>query len=407
MQDSAIVPQELATTALKRNYGVELLRIVSMFLVCMLHVLGQGGILQSASPQSTHYYLAWLLETAAYCAVNCYALISGFVGVNSKFKLANLVYLWLQVAVYSLGIMAIFMLAKWEPYSGTTLLHSFLPVTFESYWYISAYFGMFLLIPLFNAALKNIPQKPMLCLLLLLLAVIVVFGKLNSNLFQLNRGYSVLWLSVLYLVGGYMRKYQPLAKVKNRWLVVIWLGAILLSFLVKVAIEEIAIAAGKNASGNFLISYLSPTIVIVAIAMLELFSRIPFRKKPKVLAAMASASLGVYLIHVHPLMWQRLANVFAKYTSYHPILMVLAAIGTAAALYLGCTIIDYARLKLFDLLHIKQLLTNVEIKIRSRLFEPKKEAEQTEPTTSEQKPDLGEARQEPTEDRPSQNKHPK
>ena len=29
----------------KRNYGIDLLRLVAMFLVVVLHVLGQGGVL--------------------------------------------------------------------------------------------------------------------------------------------------------------------------------------------------------------------------------------------------------------------------------------------------------------------------------------------------------------------------
>ena len=34
-----------------RNLGIDLLRIVSMFMIVLLHVLGQGGIL---SPLSIH-----------------------------------------------------------------------------------------------------------------------------------------------------------------------------------------------------------------------------------------------------------------------------------------------------------------------------------------------------------------
>ena len=33
-----------------RNYGIDLLRIVSMFMVVLLHTLGQGGILKSTVP---------------------------------------------------------------------------------------------------------------------------------------------------------------------------------------------------------------------------------------------------------------------------------------------------------------------------------------------------------------------
>ena len=70
----------------ERNYGIDLLRIVSMFLVCILHVLGHGGILNNTTENTVNYNVAWIMNISAYCAVNCYALISGYVGIKSKFK---------------------------------------------------------------------------------------------------------------------------------------------------------------------------------------------------------------------------------------------------------------------------------------------------------------------------------
>ena len=46
---------------------------------------------------SVHYQIAWLLEVIAFGAVNTYAMISGFVSVDSHFKISNILILWLQV----------------------------------------------------------------------------------------------------------------------------------------------------------------------------------------------------------------------------------------------------------------------------------------------------------------------
>ena len=85
----------------ERNYGIDLLRMVSMILVAVLHVLGQGGVISEAGKHTPFnaYKVAWFLEIAAFCAVNCYAAISGYVGIKSKFKYSNIIYLWLQVIV--------------------------------------------------------------------------------------------------------------------------------------------------------------------------------------------------------------------------------------------------------------------------------------------------------------------
>ena len=89
----------------ERNYGIDLLRIVSMIMVVLLHVLGAGGLLEATF--GINNKIVWLLEVFAFCAVNCYALISGYVGVNSKFKLSNILILWLQVFIYNFIIMHI------------------------------------------------------------------------------------------------------------------------------------------------------------------------------------------------------------------------------------------------------------------------------------------------------------
>ena len=70
----------------ERNLGIDLLRIISMLMIVVLHVLKKGGILENAEVNSAHYYVAWVLEALCIGAVNCYALISGYVGVNSKIK---------------------------------------------------------------------------------------------------------------------------------------------------------------------------------------------------------------------------------------------------------------------------------------------------------------------------------
>ena len=116
------------TLTSSRNYGIDLLRIVSMLMVVILHVLGQGGVLKTSAPLSVGYEIAWFLEIMCYCAVNCYALISGYVGVGSKFKYSNIVNIWLQVIWYSVGIAFVAALVSPKIYLGD-VFEGFLPVS--------------------------------------------------------------------------------------------------------------------------------------------------------------------------------------------------------------------------------------------------------------------------------------
>ena len=98
----------------KRNYGVDALRILSMLMIAVHHITTHGGLLKSRELFSFGYDSLVFLEMTVLCAVNCYVLISGYVGVYSRHKYANLAALWLQVFLYSAGITVIFRLINPE-----------------------------------------------------------------------------------------------------------------------------------------------------------------------------------------------------------------------------------------------------------------------------------------------------
>ena len=84
----------------ERNYGIDLLRLLSSFMIVILHVLKNGGILKNCKKYSISYYLAWLLETIAYSSVENFGLISGYVMVNLKIVRLKIIILWLNVFFY-------------------------------------------------------------------------------------------------------------------------------------------------------------------------------------------------------------------------------------------------------------------------------------------------------------------
>ena len=92
----------------ERNFGIDLLRILAMYMVVVLHVLGHGGILEACERFSLNYYIAWVLETSAYCAVDIFAMITGYGIVNTKFNGFKMIPLWLNVFFYSAIITILF-----------------------------------------------------------------------------------------------------------------------------------------------------------------------------------------------------------------------------------------------------------------------------------------------------------
>lgn len=90
------------------NMGIDLLRILCMILIPFLHIMVHGGILNACPQFSMQYNVAWFFMALAYCAVDCYALISGYVGYHSKYKYSNIIYLCVEVVFYTVLITVLF-----------------------------------------------------------------------------------------------------------------------------------------------------------------------------------------------------------------------------------------------------------------------------------------------------------
>ncbi len=343
----------------ERNYGIDLLRMVAMFMVTVLHVLGQGGVIARAYAGTAQYTITWFLELAAFGAVNLYALISGYVGVNGRYRVSNLAVLWLQVFLYSFGIAVAFAIIRPDVISGSGLLEYAFPVITKKYWYFSGYVCLFLFIPLLNAGINALSKQ---ALRRIMAAMFLVFSVAASiareesyDTFILVAGYSGLWLMILYVLGGYIRKYGMWEKIPQPALLAIYFGCTLLSYVCKRFIP----------GAKFPASYISPLILLGSVALLLFFSRLRCGNITKKLVALfAPAAFGVYIIHVHPLIWEHImADRFAFIATMHPFVMRLVVLLCAFAIYLVCSLVDLVRIQLFKLLRIKQGCQALEKKL--------------------------------------------
>lgn len=350
----------------ERNYGIDLLRMAAMFMVTILHVLGQGGVIARAYRGTAQFTIAWFLELAAFGAVNLYALISGYVGVSSKPRATNLIVLWLQVFFYSFGIAVLFKCFQPELFSGRLYEYA-LPVITKKYWYFTAYVCLFLFTPLLNVGVNALSKQT---LRRIVVAMFLVFSvaasvarEMDYDSFILVAGYSGLWLMILYVMGGYIRKYGMWEKVPQPALLAIYLGCTLLSYLCKHYLP----------GAKFPPSYISPLILLGSVALLLFFSRLKCGNiAKKLIALFAPAAFGVYIIHVHPLIWEHfMKDRFAFIAAMHPFVMWLAILLCASAVYLVCSLVDLLRIQLFKLLRIKKGCMALEQKLFKDAEEPK------------------------------------
>ena len=354
----------------QRNYGIDLLRIVAISMVLVLHVLGKDNILSTTEKLSANFNAAWLLEIAAYCAVDCYALISGYVGFQGKHKASNIVMLWLQVAFYSIGATLLFKLILPESVNNLTLFNSFFPVMTKQYWYFTSYFGLFLITPLLNAAVNSMTKKQLEGVLIaIFIFVSVISVSFFNDVFLFNNGYSMFWLAVMYLFGAYFGKYNTLEKTSKLKLFIIYLACVLITWVTKLLMvyltDELAV---KVFNKNLLVSYMSPTIVTAAICLLGIFANLNISEKiGKIIVYVASLSFGVYLIQSQPLISRQfMRDSFAKFSNYPTLGLVFAVLGTAALIFVVCAAIDAVRQLLFKAIRVKKLVVFAESRVLSK-----------------------------------------
>ena len=191
----------------KRNPGVDLIRIVTMLGIVYSHVLFQG---QGISKYNRYKKKLISSYTYVFWHNNSFALVSGIVGYKST-KYSNLLYLWLYVVFYSVGIHYYYLKYKEGASINGELYKEYNPVIYNRYWYFSSYFGMFIFLPAVNKGLQYL-SKPEFKLLVMSIFFIFVFWFYYINykfdVFRMNGGYSTIWLLCLYIIGAYIGKFN-------------------------------------------------------------------------------------------------------------------------------------------------------------------------------------------------------
>lgn len=353
----------------KYNYGIDALRMLAMFMVVLLHILGQGGILDAAEAMSIQYEAAWFLEIAAYCAVNCYALISGYVGIYAKYKYQNIIILWLRVVFYTLFITLLFFVFVPDAVMAKDWIKAILPVTGGYYWYFSSYFALFFFIPILNIAINEMNQNQCRVVVLLLILIFSCWQTLFSKeIFGTSS--NTWWLMIVYIIGAYIRKYGLFRKCSSCKMFLGYLITIMLTWLSKFIIEFNFFPFLRFINGNYFVNNTSITILIAAIFLLLMFERIHITQTTaRIIKFFSPAAFSVYLIHAHPFVWNYLlADRFICQAFFPVLLEVLSILFTATAIYASCSLIDLIRASIFKCLKIQQMIGKFEEKYVGNLW---------------------------------------
>ena len=272
-----------------RNYGIDAARLISMFMVVLLHNLGHGGVLDWRMDTS-HDVIFFILENASIIAVNVFGLISGYLSFGKDVKPKRALSLWTAGLFWSLSTAIIGLLRKEMPLE--SVLVAAFPILTKEYWYLNAFLVLQIIVPLLNAGIDRLSPREHANLALSLIASCSILGSIGS--LGINNGYSVMWLMVLWIAGAAIKRNESdLRKIPSRLLITV----IVVVPLITTLIEWLK----SNQFGEdptVMIAYDNPFVTLYALAFFLLSLRLSIANSwvKRMLSFYSPLAFGVYLI---------------------------------------------------------------------------------------------------------------
>lgn len=331
----------------KRSSNIELLRILSMFLVLVLHslfvVIGTPTQIQCINDPG-NAFVRLFIQSLSIVAVNIFVLISGWFGI--KPTLRKLLSLLFQVFFFAILIMIVFgCIQGFGSISIREVLKS-LMIT-KGYWFIKSYLCLFILAPVLNIFAEKVDKRTYSLVLICFFVFQTIYGWSDSAP-EFNYGCSVISFLGLYLLARYLRLY-PIRQFSDRRLCLLaYLGlSLLLALGVWVLIRQ---DFYSEHSVSVAFSYINPLVVISSIALFFTFinTEIPYSKA---INWIATSVFSVYIIHINGFVFRYFREgVWSLYSSYPIALRSLLILLFLMAVFTACVLLDKIRILVWGLL---------------------------------------------------------
>ena len=328
-----------------REYGIDFIRIYAMCLVIMGHIIGRGGVLAATTLGLTKHNIALFLKIFSLCSINIFGLISGYVGYGAKFKFSHIVKLWLQILFWTVLIALFYIVTRGIPILFDLVRITFLPIMSKTYWYMTAYFIVYLLSPLINILVKRTNDMILfggaICILLTFSVILTTSGN------------NAIWLCALYFIGAIIRKKDIKKKSCLKVGVCGYLLCVVVTWFMAISKETGTVVWNKSLWALFGGRYdgiwpSSITMFFAAFFILLVGINIKLYSKAIIIIKKVTPSiLSIYLIHVHPLIFDELADAFSFMEDYTGLGIIGATIYVVCFIFIGCIFLDFGRRKLF------------------------------------------------------------
>lgn len=334
----------------QRESNLELLRIVSMFLIVFHHFAIHG------SSWASQYHPAFkgaeeiqlLLLCLGKVGVVAFVLIGAYFLSVKQFKLWRIINLCTITFVYSWLIYLVLLLCYPQVLKMESLQFTFLPIPIPSnYWFVIAYVYMLILMPFLNLVLQKLSNRQLVCLLGLIFLFWCCLQFIPNNKLD-NTDYSFFnennYFLFLYLIGGFIRKNQLVARPNKAFTYLI--GSIIITYLIIILSVN-----SKNYAflESFMVAENNPISLIIGILMFLYFNSLKLGHI-KAINYVSKSMFGVYLIHdnsfIRYILWNKIINTAPL--ARHVWGYLFGGLFVSIAIFMICIAIDLLKRKFID-----------------------------------------------------------
>ena len=340
----------------KRSAGFDLLKILSMIMIIMLHLLGEGHgeVLKRLEPYSAGWFTMWGIEALCIVAVNCYVLISGYYLCELEFSWNRVKRICVQVWFYSAVIGMVLLCIGRIELNLSNIFAIFFPLCNRTYWFASSYFGMLMLSPFINKLTASLSRDQHKRLIILVVCLFSVLGTVfpQSDTFQIGGGSGLVWLCVLYVIAAYIRRYgiRPVWN-RRKWFLSYFALCLLIAtskFAISCVTKKIL---GNSIGTSIMYGYTSPLCLGAAVSLFMTFcGSTRFDRSNSVVKALLTLSkgtFGVYLIHDNPLIRPILWNYVNVDTEKSLVILLISSMALVLSIFAAGEILDAIRRAVF------------------------------------------------------------
>lgn len=277
-----------------RKSNFELLRIISMFLVLIVHAdfLSLGyPTLDELNTQQGVVITKGLFESASIICVNLFVLISGYFMIKLRWsKISSYIY---QCLFYSICIYVLFITLGLCELNFSNTAQTLLIGWFMKNQFVSNYLALMLLAPLINAIFERGTQQQVQKGMLGFTFVAFVMNWLipvQGGGFL--GGYSIIHLVFIYCIGSFIRLFPSLKCFNYK------AGVYLLSYIAFIAINTLFFYCIFRYSLPWNVwGYNSPIVVSGSIVVFLFFKSINIQSS--FVTFIAQSSFAVFLLHTN------------------------------------------------------------------------------------------------------------